>query len=92
VNEVHRRLGGEVDDESDRLMRLVDELSEGLAVAEEEHRLVEDWPETRLQLLRSALQQPRFADVSGYRAEVERAEAELAVVQELRRRLAGEHT
>ncbi len=92
MNEVHRRLGDQVADESERLMRVVDELSEALAVAEEEHRLVEDWPEARLELVRSALQQPRFADVSGYRAEMERAEAELSVVQELRRRLAGEHT
>lgn len=92
MNEVHRRLGEQVTDESGRLLRVVDELSESLAVAEAEHSLVEDWSESRLTLIRSALQQPRFADVAGYRLEVERAEAELAAVQELRRRLAGEHT
>ena len=43
-------------------------------------------------LVRSGLQKERFADVAGYRAELERAEAELMAVQELRRRLAGEHT
>lgn len=73
-------------------MRLVDELSETLAVAEAELQLVEDWPPARLALIRSALRNPEFADVSGFTTLVERAEAELAAVQELRRRLAGEHT
>jgi hypothetical protein len=38
------------------------------------------------------MQEPGFADVAGCTSERERAEAELAAVQELRRRLAGEHT
>ena len=48
--------------------------------------------EQSLALLRSALRQERFADVGGFTTELERAEAELSAVQELRRRLAGEHT
>lgn len=75
-----------------RLAEIVDDLTEALSVAEAQHSLVADWSEGRLALLRSALGQERFADVAGFTAELERAEAELGVVQELRRRLAGEHT
>ncbi len=89
---MYRTLTEGVDEQANRLMRLVDDLSEKLAIAEAEFRLVADWPDARLELVRSALCNPEFADVGGYTALVERAEAELATVQELRRRLAGEHT
>lgn len=89
---MYRTLTEGVDEEANRLMRLVDDLSEKLAIAEAEFRLVADWPDARLDLVRSALRNPEFADVGGYTALVEQAEAELAAVQELRRRLAGEHT
>lgn len=92
MNEIYRRLTDDLDGEANRLMRLVDELSEKLAIAEAEHRLVEDWTDSRLNLIRSALRNPDFADVGATTALVERAEAELSAVQELRRRLAGEHT
>ncbi len=92
MNEIYRHLTNDLDGEANRLMKLLDELSEKLAVAEAELGLVEDWPDARLALIRSALRNPEFADVSGYTDQVERAEAELAAVQELRRRLAGEHT
>lgn len=92
MNHVYRTLIQDVDEEADRLMRRVDELSEKLAIAEAEHRLVADWPESRVDLVRSALRNTDFADIHGYTDLVERTEAELAAVQELRRRLTGEHT
>lgn len=92
VREVFQTVLGDAGTEAARLAELVDELTESLSVAEAEHSLVADWPVGRLELLRSALRQERFADVSGYTSELERAEAELGAVQELRRRLAGEHT
>jgi len=70
----------------------VDSVAERVAVAQAELELVADWTAERLDLLRAALRRPRFGDVPGYTAELERAEAELASVQELRRRLAGERT
>ena len=78
--------------EASRLVEVVDELTERLAIAEAQHALIADWPQGRITLVRSAMQEPGFADVAGCTAELERAEAELAAVQELRRRLAGEHT
>jgi hypothetical protein len=78
--------------EAARLAELVDSVAERVAVAQSELELVADWPAERIELLRAALRRPRFADVPGYTGELERAEAELASVQELRRRLAGERT
>jgi hypothetical protein len=92
MQEIFQRLLGDASTEAARLAEVVDELTERLAVAEAEHSLVADWPEGRIGLLRAALCQERFADVVGYTAELERAEAQLGAVQELRRRLAGEHT
>lgn len=92
VKDVFSKLLADAEVEAARLAELVDELTESLSVAEAQHTLVADWTEGRLELVRSALRHPRFADVAGYTAELERAEAELGSVQELRRRLAGEHT
>ncbi len=92
MNDMHRALLAGAAEEAARLVELVDELTEALSIAEAQHGLVADWPEARINLVRSALQSPRFADVPGFTAELERAEAELGAVQELRRRLAGEHT
>ncbi len=92
MNDRHSDLLGRAADEANRLVERVDELTEALSIAEAQHTLVADWPEGRIDLVRSGLQKERFADVAGYRAELERAEAELMAVQELRRRLAGEHT
>lgn len=89
---MHRALLSRAVDEATRLVELVDELTEKLAIAESQHALVGDWPAARIELVRAALQKPEFADVAGCSAALERAEAELAAVQELRRRLAGEHT
>jgi hypothetical protein len=92
VQEIFRTVLGDAGSEAARLAERVDDLTEQLSVAEAQHSLVADWPDGRIALLRSALRQDRFADVAGYTAELERAEAELSAVQELRRRLAGEHT
>lgn len=92
VQEIFQTVLGDAGSEAARLAERVDDLTESLSVAEAQHSLVADWPESRIALLRSALRQERFADVAGYTAELERAEAELGAVQELRRRLAGEHT
>lgn len=92
MNDRHRDLLARVADQAGRLVERVDELTEALSIAEGEHGLVADWPPGRLELVRAGLQSERFADVTGYRAELERAEAELMAVQELRRRLAGEST
>ncbi len=92
MNDVYRELQTKVADEATRLAEVVDGLTERLAIAETQHGLVADWPEQRIALVRSALQDQGFADAQGFRAELERAEAELAAVQELRRRLTGEHT
>jgi hypothetical protein len=92
VNDTHRELLARAAAEAARLVEHVDELTEKLSTAESQHALVADWPDGRIGLLRTALQDPGFADVTGCTAELERAEAELAAVQELRRRLAGEHT
>lgn len=92
MNEVFRELLARAGDEATRLAEVVDELTESLSVAEAQHSLIADWPEARVALVRSALREARFADVAGFTAELERAEAELGAVQELRRRLAGEHT
>lgn len=92
MNDMYRALLGRVADEATRLVELVDDLTERLAIAEAQHALIADWSDARVRLVRSALQDERFADVSGCTAELERAEAELGAVQELRRRLAGEHT
>ncbi len=81
-----------VQDEAARLAEVIDELRERLAIAESQHDLVSDWTDSRIALVRSALQDERFADVSHLRTELERAEAEASAVQELRRRLTGEHT
>ena len=92
MKEIFLKVLTDAGDEAGRLVEVVDELTELLAVAQAQHSLVADWPDNRLALLRSALRQERFADVGGYTTELERAEAELSAVQELRRRLAGEHT
>lgn len=92
MNDIYRELVGRVADEAGRLLGLVDDLAERLSVAEAQNELVADWSPTRIALVRSALQDERFADVAGYTAELEHAEAQLAAVQELRRRLSGEHT
>ncbi len=92
MRDVFQALLAQASDEAARLAELVDDLTESLSVAEAQHSLVADWPEGRIGLLRSALRQERFADVTGFTHELERAEAELGAVQELRRRLAGEHT
>ncbi len=92
MREIFQTVLGDAGSEAARLVELVDDLTERLSVAEAQHSLVADWPQGRIALLRSALRQERFADVTGYTAELERAEAELGAVQELRRRLAGEHT
>jgi len=92
VNDMYRELLQRAAGEASRLVEVVDELTERLAIAEAQHALVADWPLSRVALVRSAIQEPGFADVAGCTAELERAEAELAAVQELRRRLAGEHT
>jgi hypothetical protein len=92
MNDRHRDLLVLAADQAGRLVERVDQLTEALSIAEGEHALIADWPEGRLELVRAGLQSERFADVTGYRAELERAEAELMAVQELRRRLAGEST
>lgn len=92
MREIFQTVLDDAGDVAARLAKLVDELQEMLSVAEAQYSLVADWPEGRLALLRDALCQDRFADVSGYTAELERVEAQLGAVQELRRRLAGEHT
>lgn len=92
MNDMYRELLQRAAGEASRLVEVVDELTERLAIAEAQHVLIADWPPGRIALVRSALQEPGFADVAGHSAELERAEAELAAVQELRRRLAGEHT
>jgi hypothetical protein len=92
MNDVYRELLTKAADEATRLAEVVDGLTERLAIAETQHGLVADWADSRIALVRSALQDEQFADVSGLRTELERTEAELAAVQELRRRLTGEHT
>lgn len=92
MQEIFDNLLGDAEVEAARLAERVDELAESLSIAEAEQSLVVDWSRSRLDLLRSALQQARFADVAGYTAELERTQAELSAVQDLRRRLAGEHT
>jgi len=92
VNDMYRDLLQQAAGQASRLVEVVDELTERLAIAEAQHVLIADWPQGRVALVRSAMQEPGFADVAGCSAELERAEAELAAVQELRRRLAGEHT
>ncbi len=92
MNDMYRELLTQAAAEATRLVEIVDELTEALAVAESQHALVADWPASRVELVRAALRQERFADVTGFSAELERAEAELATVQELRRRLSGEST
>ncbi len=92
MNDTYRALLARAAGEAARLVELVDELTEKRSTAEAQHALVADWPEARVSLLRSALQDDRFADVAGYTAALERAEAELGAMQELRRRIAGEHT
>jgi hypothetical protein len=92
VNDVYRELLARAADQATRLAEVVDGLTERLAIAESQHALVADWTDGRVELVRSALQDAAFADVAGLRAELERYEAELAAVQELRRRLTGEHT
>ena len=92
MNDVNRELAERAAQEAVRLVEIVDELTERRAIAEAQHGLVADWPDARVTLLRSALQDDRFADVTGFTAELERAEAELGAVQELRRRLTGEST
>lgn len=92
MNDMYRELLQRAAGEASRLVEVVDELTERLAIAEAQHALVADWQLSRVALVRSAMREPTFADVAGCTAELERAEAELAAVQELRRRLAGEHT
>mgnify|MGYP003446825108 CR=1 FL=1 len=92
MNDMNRELLVKAAGVATRLAEVVDDLTERLAVAEAQHGLVADWSESRVALVRSALEDERFADVSRLRTELERAEAELAAVQELRRRLTGEHT
>lgn len=92
MNDVYRELLTKVAGDAPRLAEVIDGLTERLAIAEAQHELVADWAEGRVELVRSALQDERFADVAQLRRELERAEAELAAVQELRRRLTGEHT
>lgn len=92
MNDIYRALVGQLAEEAARLVELVDELTERLSTAEAQHQLVADWSVSRIALVRSALQDDRFADVQGYTGELEHAEAQLGAVQELRRRLSGEHT
>jgi hypothetical protein len=92
MNDVYRELLTRAADDATRLAEIVDDLTERLAIAEAQHALVADWPQGRVELVRSALRDAQFADVPRLRGELERAEAELAAVQELRRRLTGEHT
>jgi hypothetical protein len=92
MNDVYRELLEKAADEATRLAEVVDDLTERLAIAETQYGLVADWADSRIALVRSALRDEQFADVSGLRTELEQAEAELAAVQELRRRLTGEHT
>lgn len=92
MNDMYRALLAKAADDATRLAEVVDDLTERLAIAEAQHALVADWTDGRVELVRSALQDEHFADVPQLRAELERAEAELAAVQELRRRLTGEHT
>lgn len=92
MNDMNRELLAKAADVATRLAEVVDDLTERLAVAHAQHSLVADWTDSRIMLVRSALQDEHFADVSRLRTDLERAEAELAVVQELRRRLTGEHT
>jgi hypothetical protein len=92
VNDVYRELLAKVAGDAPRLAEVIDGLTERLAIAETQHALVADWAEGRVELVRSALHDEHFADVARLRTELERAEAELAAVQELRRRLTGEHT
>ena len=92
MNDVYQELLAKAADEATRLAEVVNDLTERLAIAETQHGLVADWTDSRVALVRSALQDAQFADVSGLRTELERAEAEVAAVQELRRRLTGEHT
>ena len=92
MNDVYRELLAKAADQATRLAEVVDDLTEGLAIADAQHALVADWSDGRVELVRSALQDEHFADVTRLRGDLERAEAELAAVQELRRRLTGEHT
>lgn len=92
MNDVHRVLLVQVGEHAARLAEVVDDLTERLAIAAAQHALVADWTESRVGLVRSALHDETFAAVSELRTELERAEAELTSVQELRRRLTGEHT
>lgn len=92
MNDMYRELLVKAAGEATRLAEVVDDLTERLAIAEAQHALVADWTESRVELVRSALQDEQFADVARLRTALERAEAELAAVQELRRRLTGEHT
>ena len=92
MNDVYRELLTLAANEATRLAEVVDDLTERLAIAETQHGLVADWADSRIALVRSALRNPQFADVSRLRTELERSEAELSAVQDLRRRLTGEHT
>ncbi len=92
MNDMYRELLTKVADDATRLAEVIDGLTERLAIAEAQHALVADWTHGRVELVRSALRDEHFSDVARLRTELERAEAELAAVQELRRRLTGEHT
>lgn len=75
--------------EAARLDELVELLEAGLARALVEASYLEGLAPDRIEVLRDGLRQPRFADVPGFEDELATARAELAMVQELRRRLAG---
>jgi hypothetical protein len=75
--------------EMERLREIVATLEAALGRATAERDLVADWGPERMSAARSALRQPRFADVEGLRAELGRAREELAALEDLRRRLRG---
>jgi hypothetical protein len=73
----------------ERVREIVATLQSALDTAAAEHELVADWEPERMAAVRSALRQPRFADIEGFRAELRQAREELAALEDLRRRLRG---
>jgi hypothetical protein len=75
--------------EAERLADDVAILEAHLTQALQEAELVAGWDGERVELLRSALREPRFADVTTVQEGLRLARAELESVQDLRAGLAG---
>lgn len=85
----HDELRRSAASEMERLREIVATLESALEAATAERELVADWEPERMSAVRSALRQPRFADVEAIRAELDQARRELRALEDLRLRLRG---